>query len=181
MSYTSRTQIELFSSASEGTTVTLSSLSPTPSKSGIPAVTSSVVQASPTSSMPDAISANWGNILRARLSENFKARLTRIAGRREPGLPPLASRSLAEFLEFWLLVRPVAVEPEVSVAPDGNLMAEWFRSTRYHLDLRFVPGRVIFGLISGANVSEGSESLTNLPNVANYLKIHSSQPLKWSP
>lgn len=130
-----------------------------------------------TNALPRAISENWGKILRAKLTGAMLSNLTRISiGRRRPNARALTTQSLGEFLEFWGRVRAVAVEPEITAAPDGTLCAEWFKSPQQRLDVRFVPGRVMFGLFSREGILEGAESLDN---VAKYLKSHSARPLQW--
>jgi hypothetical protein len=131
-----------------------------------------------TDTLPQAISENWGRILRARLSDEMQSRLIRVASqRRRSDVRPLTTQSLGDFLKFWSQVRLTAVEPEITVAPDGTLSAEWFKSAQQKLDVRFVYGRAVFGLFSRRGILEGSESIEN---VAKYLKTHSAKPLQWS-
>ena len=131
-----------------------------------------------TSVLPKAIADNWGKVLRAHVSEAMQSRLIRIASaRRGPNAKALTTQSLGDFLDFWNQVKIDAVEPEITVAPDGTLCAEWFRSPQQKLDVRFALGRAVFGLFSRRGILEGSESLGN---VALYLRNHSARPLQWS-
>ena len=57
-------------------------------------------------------------------------------------------------LDFWQLVRGPAAEPALTLAPDGSLLAEWFKNANQRLDIRFSARAVIFGLITPKNVLE---------------------------
>ena len=131
-----------------------------------------------TSVLPRVISDNWGRILRAGLSEKMQARLIHAAtARRQPNARTLTSQSLAEFLDFWNRVRAVAVEPQVTVAPDGTLWALWFRSDRERLDIRFTPNGALYGLVSAPEIHEGAASVDSLVRL---LENRPDGPLKWS-
>jgi hypothetical protein len=93
-----------------------------------------------------------------------------------PNSKSLDAASIARFLDFWLLVRDDANEPSLTLAPDGSLIAEWFKSVRQRLDMRFSNRAVVFGLISPKNILEGAESAET---VASILKLHPQKPLAW--
>jgi hypothetical protein len=130
--------------------------------------------------LPEVIRANWGGISEADISPAMLDDLVRLAmfpdGWRGPGTLSLRSRSLNDFLEFWTAIREDAVKPELALAPDGTLQAEWFKSFRQHLDARFVQNKVYFGLFSNSEIWEGVQSATAL---ANYLKDHPAKPFRW--
>jgi hypothetical protein len=88
----------------------------------------------------------------------------------------LSSPALLRFLDFWQLVRDEASEPLLTLAPDGSLVAEWFKSVRQRLDVRYSSRSVIFGLITPKNILEGAESAET---VATILKLHPQKPLSW--
>jgi hypothetical protein len=131
-------------------------------------------------SVPDSILAVWTRIGSANMSVRMYRDIVRLAmqpsGWRGPGSFALRSSSLKDFLEFWYAVRDEAAEPEVTLAPDGSIHAEWFKSPRERLDVRFAEKKVIFGLLTSKSILEGAE---NINLVALILKSHRSQPLKW--
>jgi len=140
-----------------------------------------VESASSSNSLPMSILANWSKIARANMSVGMYADLVRIAGAQDgwrgSGSLSLRSESLNDFLEFWSTVRDDAVEPEVALAPDGSLHAEWFKSMRRRLDVRFAKQRAFFGLFTNDGILEGVDHLNA---VAQILKSHHSKPLTWS-
>jgi hypothetical protein len=131
--------------------------------------------------LPEAILRSWSRIARANMSVRMYGDLVRIAnqppGWRGPGSLRLRPASLKNFLEFWSIVRNDAAEPELALAPDGTLHAEWFKSQRQRLDVRFLEHKVVFGLIASNSILEGAEQQNT---VAQILKSHHAQPLSWS-
>lgn len=128
-----------------------------------------------TNAVPPAIQANWGRIAQARLPVHMYRSILRIATLQAPALVPI---SLAYFLEFWRRVAADAVEPELVLAPDGTVHAEWFRSPRQRLDVRFAAsGKAVFGLFANTDVLEGAY---NTEAVATLLAAHPARPLQWS-
>jgi hypothetical protein len=140
-----------------------------------------LIERSTTGALPNTISENWGDIVNAGMSVGMYGDLVRMAtapsGWRGPGSLALRPLSLKKFIAFWLAIRDVAKEPELTLAPDGSLHAEWFKSARQHLDVRFADKNVIFGILNQENIVEGAEQ----PNtVAEFLKLHHAKPLSWS-
>ncbi len=131
-------------------------------------------------SVPESILAVWTRIGSANISVRMYRDIVRLAmqptGWRGPGSLALRSSSLKSFLEFWAAVRDEAAEPEVALAPDGSIHAEWFKSSRERLDVRFAEQKLVFGLLTSNSILEGAE---NLNLVALILRSHRSQPLKW--
>lgn len=84
--------------------------------------------------------------------------------------------AILRFLSFWTLIRDEAAEPALTLAPDGSLVAEWFKSERQRLDVRYLPRGVVFGLITPKNILEGAESAETLAAI---LKVHPQKPLQW--
>lgn len=149
------------------------------SSSAIPAA-SKVFEAPTTGALPEIISANWGDIVNAGISLRMYGDLIRMAavpsGWRGPGSLALRPISLRNFIAFWSAIRDVAKEPELTLAPDGSLHAEWFKSPRQRLDVRFSDQNVFFGLLNHNSILEGAEH----PNtVAEILKLHHAKPLTW--
>ena len=106
-------------------------------------------------------------------------RLASIApGWRGPGAQSMKVSSLNRFLHFWSLIRDDAVEPELALAPDGSIHAEWFKSLRQRLDIRFTDPNVRFGMFTNNNILEGADKLST---VAQILKDHHAKPLTWQP
>ena len=136
---------------------------------------------SSTNSLPETILRSWSKIALADMSVGMSEGLVRIAtnsnGWRGPGSLSLRAESLESFLEFWSTIRDDALEPELALAPDGTLHAEWFRSQRQRLDVRFAEHNVVFGLFANNSILEGVE---RLQIVASFLKLHPEKPLKWS-
>jgi hypothetical protein len=142
---------------------------------------SSDPQASTTNLLPESIFGSWGRINRGSMSVRMYGDLVRLASVRDgwhgPGSRALCVRSLRNFLDFWALVRSDAKEPEIALAPDGTIHAEWFASNRKRLDARFSERDVVFGLFAHDNIVEGVDSVQT---VAQILKLHRSKPLSWS-
>ncbi len=130
--------------------------------------------------LPSTLLSMWTRIARANMSVRLYNDLVRVAGQpdawRGRGTVALRSSSLKNFLDFWSLVRDVATEPEVTLAPDGSLHAEWYKGPRQRLDVRFGEHKVVFGLLTPNSILEGAE---NQEMVALILKSHKAQPLKW--
>jgi hypothetical protein len=135
----------------------------------------------PTAAAPPTIIAAWGAIRQARMSSEMYGKLVRLAsvapGWRGPGAQPMKVSSLNQFLHFWLLIRDDAVEPELALAPDGSIHAEWFKSLRQRLDIRFADVAVRF-VFTNNNILEGADKLAT---VAEILKDHHAKPLTWYP
>jgi len=135
---------------------------------------------STTSSVPTSIASSWSEIAQADLTVQLYDRLLQIAaapaGWRGPGSKPLKAESLQSFLTFWLEVRSDAAEPELALAPDGTLHAEWYHSHRKRLDIRFGGSQLVFGLFANNLIHEGTERANTL---ASLLKSHPSKPLRW--
>jgi hypothetical protein len=130
--------------------------------------------------LPGAVRANWGKIAKAKLTQRMYAKIVRVAAASAALRPParaLTPASLGVFLDFWMRVRFVAAEPELALAADGIVSAEWYKSPRQKLDLRFAASTVIYGLFANSSISEGADSSET---VANLLKAHPSKPLQWS-
>jgi hypothetical protein len=136
----------------------------------------------PTGTAPPAIIAAWGGIRQARMSSEMYEKLLRLAsvapGWRGPGAQSMKVSSLNQFLHFWSLIRDDAVEPELALAPDGSIHAEWFKSIRQRLDIRFADANVRFGMFTNNNILEGADKLAT---VAQILKDHHAKPLTWQP
>jgi hypothetical protein len=136
----------------------------------------------PTSNaLPDSILANWGAIADARFSIRMYNDIVRIssrpAGWRGPGSSALQASSLESFLRFWLRVKAEAAEPELALAPDGTMHAEWSKGPQKRLDIRFLNhDQLIFGFISGTNIIEGSD---RAEIVTEMLRSHYAKPLTW--
>jgi hypothetical protein len=132
------------------------------------------------SAMPSAILHSWGNIAKAQMSVVFYRRLVQLAnakaGWRGPGSKPLDAVAIKTFLRFWTLVRENAAEPELSLVPDGTLLAEWRKSDHHRLDVRFASQLTFFGLLTPKNVIEGADSMST---VATILSLHPLKPLSW--
>jgi hypothetical protein len=135
-----------------------------------------------TEAAPRTIVAAWGAIRQARMSFEMYGKLVRLAsvapGWRGPGAQSMKVWSLNQFLHFWSLIRDDAVEPELALAPDGSIHAEWFKSARQRLDIRFADANVHFGMFTNNNVLEGADKLAT---VAQILKDHHAKPLTWQP
>lgn len=132
-------------------------------------------------SVPRSMLAFWTRVAQANMSVRMHSDLLRVAGQPSgwKGARSVALResSLKTFLDFWTAIRDSAVEPELSLAPDGTLLAEWFNSPRQRLDARFVDHKVLFGLFANNRILEGAESSGV---VAQILKSHPLKPLTWS-
>jgi hypothetical protein len=136
---------------------------------------------STTNLLPETILNNWGSIVRGAMSVRMYGDLVRLAsfqdGWRGPGSRSLRAGSLNNFLRFWGLVRSYAKEPEIALAPDGSLHAEWFASERKRLDAKFSERDVVFGLFANTVIVEGVD---DVKNVVQILSLQRSRPLSWS-
>jgi hypothetical protein len=94
------------------------------------------------------IADHWGELARSGLSQRTFAKLLAAAARRSG--PPLQSASLTSFLAFWRSVRTDAKEPLLGLAPDGSIHAEWYKSPKQHLDIKFGPTKLFFESWTGA-------------------------------
>lgn len=132
--------------------------------------------------MPDAVSANWALYAKAGISIQTYAKLVNL-GRKVDGWRGTASKKLSDgsiktFLDFWKSIHDLAVDPFLTLAPSGNLFAEWHQSWNSHLDIEFADGGIVFfGLFTGKNsVLEGKVSADEL---ANLLRGQKRKPLSW--
>ena len=114
----------------------------------------------PLRAVPDAVENNWALLAKSRLSGKTYGRILRLAEEAEsPGRAALRPGSLRTFLSFWDKVSVLAPEPEVTLARNGNLVAEWHRRWNRHLDVEFKEdGMVLYGLFTGKIVSEGRDT-----------------------
>jgi hypothetical protein len=134
-----------------------------------------------TDALPGALKANWGKLTQATLSDRMYRQIQRLAtvpGDAHPGSRLLGTSCLSNFLEFWAHVHNDATEPDLVLAPDGTLYAEWFKSARQKLDVRFTSSTVTFGLFANTDILEGAQRPAA---VAALLSAHAAKPLRWSP
>jgi len=129
----------------EGDKRAVAPVPPEPRSTSANTVTASYVSSeaapSETNLLPESIFESWGSINRVGMSVRMYGDLVRLAsvrdGWRGPGSRALRAGSLKSFLDFWALVRSDAKEPEIALAPDGTIHAEWFASNRNRLDAKF--------------------------------------------
>jgi len=145
-----------------------------------PVIVTSDKSVAEVTSLPTVIADNWTRLGKAGLSVSLYSRLLKLAAPRNEHVLPrkaaLRKTSLKDFLEFWMQIRQDAVEPELTLAPDGCLYAEWYRSPHRRLDVKFSDRVTHFGVIDGRRILEGAETLSS---VASILRHHHSKPLKW--
>ena len=112
------------------------------------------------SAVPDAVENNWVLLARSKLSGKTYGRMLRLAQEAaSPGRAALRPGSLRIFLSFWEKVKAFAPEPEVTLARNGNLVAEWHERWNRHLDVEFKEdGMVLYGLFTGRIVNEGRDA-----------------------
>jgi len=114
--------------------------------------------------VPQALLENWNRLYRAQLPDRVYARVRQLAryedGWRGFGSKALTAEALRTFLNFWIQIGSHASAPELALTAGGTLQAEWFKSSRRHLDLEFVNDRrIFFGWFDDGNVNEGVYSL----------------------
>ncbi len=131
--------------------------------------------------VPESIRDNWQRLATSGLSEGLYSRLQKLAnkldGWRGKGSRRLSAGSLHHFLIFWSLVKENAVEPFVTLAPNGHLYAEWHASWKRHLDVEFTDtGDVFYGLFHGNVIHEGREKVSELVIM---LQSRHTNPFKW--
>jgi hypothetical protein len=134
-----------------------------------------------TNSIPDSYRDNLYGMRTSKLSESIKRRLLTLANEpdrwRGPGSKRLNSESLRNFLEAWRRIFGKAVEPFLTLAPAGNIYAEWHASWRRHLDLEFAPdGKVYFGLFHSQDTVEGK---SDLEDVISSMLARRTNPFRW--
>lgn len=82
-----------------------------------------------------------------------------------------------DFLRFLELSQEPRTKPELYLAPNGMLVAEWYKSSRSHLDVEFAGNdECYFGLFAPRKTIEGAGSVSDLTSI---LSRHSSRPMKW--
>lgn len=133
-----------------------------------------------TNSLPAVILASQGKMAEAGISTRMYDDLVRLANRgdgwRGPGSKSLQLTSLNNFLNFWAKIRDEASEPELALAPDGAIHAEWNASPQRRLDVRFSGDRMIFGLLTSKSIIEGADKADI---IAKILRSHYAKPLLW--
>jgi hypothetical protein len=134
-----------------------------------------------TNSLPEVIWTNWGPLSRMGVRGQMFRDLVRLAsapdGWNGAGSRSLRPESLKAFFAFWSSIRNHAAEPELALASDGSIHAEWFESPRKRLDVRFGSLGVFFGVFVNNRVVEGVDSTKT---VAQLLSLHPAKPLSWS-
>jgi hypothetical protein len=131
--------------------------------------------------MPQVIVSNWSRLFSANLTSNLYSRIMQIARRRDgwrgEGSKGLTQEALSAWLDFWIAINDDASKPDLALTARGSLQAEWFRSTRRHLDLEFVSKeRIFFGLFDGRAAYEGVDKIKTL---VPWLSDHHAHPLRW--
>lgn len=108
---------------------------------------------------PESIRQNWIGLAKSKLSQKTYGRILRLAiDAQNQGISPLKSGSLRTFLTFWEVVRDIAPEPDLTIARNGNIVAEWHKNWQRHLDIEFKEdGMVLYGLFIGKIVNEGRD------------------------
>ncbi len=116
------------------------------------------------SAVPDAVANNWVLLAKSKTSGKTYGRILRLAQEAEsPGRAALRPGSLRTFLSFWDTVSILAPEPEVTIARNGNLVAEWHKRWNCHLDVEFKEdGMILYGLFTGRIVNEGRDAADSL-------------------
>lgn len=116
------------------------------------------------STIPDAVGNNWVLLAKSNLSRETYGRILHLAQEAaSPGRVALRPGSLRTFLSFWDTVSILAPEPEVTLARNGNLVAEWHKRWNRHLDVEFKEdGMVLYGLFTGKIVNEGRDTVDSL-------------------
>ncbi len=112
------------------------------------------------SAVPDAVENNWVLLAKSKLSRKTYGRILGLAQEAaSPGRAALRPGSLRTFLSFWDAVSVLAPEPEVTLARNGNLVAEWHKRWNRHLDVELKEdGMVLYGLFTGKIVNEGRDT-----------------------
>ncbi|HEX4301470.1 MAG TPA: hypothetical protein VHZ78_01660 [Rhizomicrobium sp.] len=129
--------------------------------------------------VPASILETWGELGDANLSKVLRDRIIHLASIQDvPVRRALQAISLKHFLAFWNAIPDDAAEPQITLAPDGALHAEWFKSPKQRLDIRFSEQRAIFGLFANNSILEGAQKFED---VAFILSNHPSKPLLWHP
>ena len=130
--------------------------------------------------VPQAVLGNWSRLYRAQLPDRVYTRIRQLAryedGWRGDGSKAITADALKSFLNFWIQIGPDASAPEIALTARGTLQAEWFQSSRRHVDLEFVNDKkIFFGLFHDENINEGVYSLGAL---VEWLKSQSAGPLR---
>ena len=139
------------------------------------------IESPKTNSLPDSLRDNWNSLGTSCLSDDMYKKISALARKpnhwRGAGSKKLSSQSLSNFLLFWRTIRDKASEPFLTLAPSGNIYAEWHASWRRHLDLEFTPnGKVYFGLFNGGHTVEGKDKLCE---VINSMLSRRQNPFRW--
>jgi hypothetical protein len=135
-----------------------------------------------TTFMPDSLRDNLLGLRTSNLQEQIHSRLWFLANKpdrwRGAGSKRLNSESLRNFLRCWRKIAADAAEPFVTLAPNGNVYAEWHASWRRHLDMEFSSdGKVYFGLCHNGDTVEGKD---DLEEVLNAMLARRKNPFRWT-
>jgi hypothetical protein len=132
--------------------------------------------------VPEPIANNWTKIVSSGISPSLFRRLLALGARpdqwRGPGSSALTNDAVAAFVTFWEAVRNEAVEPSLALTSSGGIEAQWYRSPREHLHIRYrSPERVFVSLFfRPERIWEGVDTAES---VARHTREHDSRPLTW--
>ena len=132
-------------------------------------------------SIPHAIHENWTALALSDISAKKYDVIYKLAahkdGWRGPGSRGLRGDCLRSFLSFWQQVKTVATAPHLTLSPNGNLIAQWFKNTKRNLVVEFMTGdRVYIGLQEGSTEYDAVDEATG---AINFLTHRTSRPLRW--
>ncbi|MEQ9329150.1 MAG: hypothetical protein RJQ21_17850 [Rhodospirillales bacterium] len=132
--------------------------------------------------LAQSIEENWQRLASSNIDIDLFKRILMFSsmsdGWRGEGSKALSPKSLKTFLEFWRDVNCKAKKPNIALSPRGNVYAEWHKSWKKHLDIEFMgDGSALFGLLDGASIVEGRETVNNIVSLVLNRK---EKPLLWS-
>lgn len=134
-----------------------------------------------TDTLSEPIKCNWIKLLKSNFSENTLNRIYLLANfnknQKDYDIAKLSTTSLHYFLEFWLCVKDHAIEPFLTITPNGNIQVEWHKNSKRMLDVEFdVNGYAYVTLTDGKSLVDKYD---NVEQVSRDLLSRKSKPLKW--
>lgn len=140
---------------------------------------------SPSDVIPFSIFACWNLLRESGFSERAFDRIVSTAMNRlasgETGLRPLDADTLTGFMNFWNSVRGIAVEPQITISPKGNIQVEWVKDCKNFMVMEFQPNYDVFiSLWKDDQPLEGIRSRETLPELIRVFDAMDENPLRWS-
>ena len=85
--------------------------------------------------------------------------------------------SFLNFMNFWRKISHAAIIPEFSIAPNGNLVAAWYKNSKRNLEIEFcIDNHCYYGISNGKDEDVNKITISDLATMLLSIK---EQPLFW--